>query len=77
MSYKVFATFSLYIINACAAIVFIIHGHLAVQAVAMLLIGTFIGGWLGALLIVRLSPTVVRVLVIVVGVATTIKLAIR
>ena len=65
------------IINACAAIVFIIHGHLAVQAVTMLLIGTLIGGWLGALFIVRLSPTAVRVLVIVVGVATTIKLAIR
>jgi len=65
------------IINACAAIVFITHGHLAVQAVTMLLIGTLIGGWLGAWLIVRVSPTVVRVLVIVVGVATTIKLANR
>jgi uncharacterized membrane protein YfcA len=63
------------VINACAAIIFLVHGHLAVQAVVMLLIGTLIGGWLGALLIVRLSPTLVRVLVIVVGVVTTVKLA--
>lgn len=62
---------------AVMALVFIIHGHLALQAVFMLLIGTLIGGWLGALLIVRLSPSVVHALVMVVGVATTIKLAIR
>jgi hypothetical protein len=63
------------VINVSAAIIFIVHGHLAVQAVVMLLIGTLIGGWLGALLIVRLSPTLVRVLVIIIGAATTIKLA--
>jgi uncharacterized membrane protein YfcA len=63
------------IINVSAAIVFIIHGHLALQAVSMLLVGTLIGGWLGARLIMRLSPTLVRVLVIVIGVATTVKLA--
>jgi uncharacterized membrane protein YfcA len=63
------------IINTCAAVVFLIHGDLAVQAVLMLLIGMFIGGWLGALLILRLSPTFVRVLVIVAGVVTTVKLA--
>ncbi|HVB51292.1 MAG TPA: sulfite exporter TauE/SafE family protein [Acidimicrobiales bacterium] len=64
------------VINVSAAIIFIVHGHLAVQAVVMLLIGTLIGGWLGALLIVRLSPTLVRLLVIIIGAATTIKLAI-
>ena len=63
------------IINLSAAIVFLIHGHLALQAVSMLLVGTLIGGWLGALLILRLSPTLVRVLVIVIGAATTVKLA--
>jgi uncharacterized membrane protein YfcA len=42
----------------------------------MLLAGTLIGGYLGALLILRLSPVVVRVLVITIGVITTIKLAI-
>jgi uncharacterized membrane protein YfcA len=39
-------------------------------------VGTLIGGWLGAMLIVRLSPNLVRALVIAVGAATTIKLAI-
>jgi len=62
-------------INAIAAIVFIIRGHLATDAVYMLLIGTLIGGWLGTLLIRRVSPKVVRALVITVGAATTIKLA--
>ncbi len=63
-------------INAVAAVVFIIRGHLAMDAVYMLLIGTLIGGWLGTLLIRRVSPKVVRTLVIAVGAATTIKLAI-
>jgi uncharacterized membrane protein YfcA len=63
------------VINITAAIIFVVHGHLAVQAVVMLLIGTLIGGWLGALLIVRLSPTLVRALVICIGIGTTIKLA--
>ena len=64
------------LINAVAAVVFIIRGHLAMDAVYMLLIGTLIGGWLGTLLIRRVSPKVVRTLVIIVGAVTTIKLAI-
>jgi hypothetical protein len=64
------------VINAIAAIIFLIHGHLAYSDVVALLIGTLIGGYLGALLIVRLSPTVVRVCVVIVGVVTTIKLAV-
>jgi uncharacterized membrane protein YfcA len=63
-------------INVAAAIIFVVHGHLAVQAVVMLLIGTLIGGWFGAWLTLRLSPTLVRVLVILIGAGTTIKLAI-
>jgi uncharacterized membrane protein YfcA len=63
------------IINSCAAIIFIFRGHLAVDAVYMLLIGTLIGGWLGTLLIQRLSPKVVRILIILIGAATTIRLA--
>jgi uncharacterized protein len=64
------------IINAMAAVIFVIHGHLAGTDVVALLIGTLIGGYLGALLIVRLSPAVVRVCVVTIGVITTIKLAI-
>jgi uncharacterized protein len=63
------------VINAVAAVIFIFHGHLATSDVFMLLAGTLIGGYLGALLILRLSPVVVRVLVITIGVITTVKLA--
>ncbi len=63
------------VINAIAALIFVIHGHLAGTDVVALLIGTLIGGYLGALLIVRLSPTLVRVAVIIIGVITTVKLA--
>ena len=52
------------------------RGHLIVDAVYMFLIGTLVGGWLGAMLILRLSPNVVRVVIIAVGVVTTIRLAI-
>ena len=64
------------LINAVAAIVFVARGHLAVVAVMVLLVGALIGGWLGTLLIRRLSSTVVRTLVVVIGAATTVKLAI-
>ena len=63
------------IINAVAAVIFIARGHLALNAVYVLLVGTLVGGWLGTLLIRRVSPTVVRSLVIIVGAVTTIKLA--
>jgi uncharacterized membrane protein YfcA len=64
------------LINAVAAVVFVARGHLAVMAVMVLLVGALIGGWLGTLLIRRLSSTVVRVLVVVIGAATTVRLAI-
>lgn len=64
------------VINAVAALVFVIRGHLAMDAVYVLLVSTLIGGWLGTLLIRRVSPKAVRFLVIVVGTATTIRLAI-
>ena len=63
------------IINAVAAVIFIVRGHLALDAVYVLLVGTLIGGWLGTLLIRRLSPQVVRILVISIGTVTTVKLA--
>ncbi|HEV3186740.1 MAG TPA: sulfite exporter TauE/SafE family protein [Acidimicrobiales bacterium] len=63
------------LINAVAAVVFIIRGHLDLNAVYALLLGSLIGGWLGTLLIRRVSPKVVRTLVILVGTGTTIRLA--
>ncbi|MHB1209553.1 MAG: sulfite exporter TauE/SafE family protein [Acidimicrobiales bacterium] len=62
------------IINACAAAIFIVRGDLALDAIYMLLIGTFIGGVLGTLLIIRISPKAVRWLVIATGVVTTMRL---
>jgi len=62
------------VINSVAAIIFVVRGHLIVDAVVMFLIGTLVGGWLGTILISRLSPTVVRTLIIVTGLATTIRL---
>lgn len=63
------------IINSFAAVIFIIHGHLALEAVYMLLGGALVGGWLGTLLIAHLSPKVVRALVIATGLLTTVRLA--
>ncbi|HVB70405.1 MAG TPA: sulfite exporter TauE/SafE family protein [Acidimicrobiales bacterium] len=64
------------LICAGAALVFVLRGHLAVSAVAMLLVGSLVGGWLGTKLITRLSPLAVRVLVVAVGLATTVRLAV-
>ncbi|MEO9181412.1 MAG: sulfite exporter TauE/SafE family protein [Acidimicrobiales bacterium] len=64
------------VINLIAALIFVVRGHLIVDAVYMFLLGTFVGGWLGTLLIVRLSPNVVRGLIIGIGIVTTVRLAI-
>jgi uncharacterized membrane protein YfcA len=64
------------VINAIAAVVFIVRGHLAMEAVSMLLVGTLIGGWLGTKLIQRLRPSTVRILIVAIGAATAIRLAI-
>ncbi len=63
------------LINTVAGVVFVARGHLSVQAVSVLLVGALVGGWLGTLLIRRLSPRVVRALVITIGAITTVKLA--
>ncbi|MDH2904503.1 MAG: sulfite exporter TauE/SafE family protein [Actinomycetota bacterium] len=63
------------LINLIAGVVFIIRGHLALQAVLVLLAGALVGGWLGTILIRRLPPRFVRALVITIGTLTTVKLA--
>lgn len=62
------------VINSFAAVVFIIRGNLNGDAVYMLLVGTLIGGWLGTMLIKRLSPNVVRALIVATGAITTVRL---
>ena len=63
------------IINVAAAVIFLIRGHLVVWAVVSLLLGTLVGGWMGTWIIQRLSPRVVRGLIVTIGVVTTVRLA--
>lgn len=62
------------VINVSAALIFVFRGHLNTDAVYMILLGALIGGYLGANLIKRLSPNMVRVLVVLVGAITTVHL---
>jgi uncharacterized protein len=62
------------LINAVAAVVFVFRGHLAWDVVVYLWIGTGLGGVLGTAAIRRLRPVWVRVLIVAIGAATTIRL---
>ena len=62
------------IINLVAAAIFLVRGHLAQEAVYMILLGTLVGGWLGTVLMKRLRPPVVRWLIVAIGAATTVHL---
>jgi uncharacterized membrane protein YfcA len=64
------------LICVVAAVVFVIRGHLAWDAVVALWIGTLAGGTLGTAVVLRIPPVWLRVAVVVVGTATTIRLAI-
>jgi uncharacterized membrane protein YfcA len=63
------------VISSLAAVIFLVRGHLAWEAVYMFMIGTLIGGWLGTMLVRRLSPNVIRALIIAIGAFTTVRLA--
>jgi uncharacterized protein len=65
------------VISAVAALVFIVRGHLALGALYPMLAGTLIGGWLGAIVITRLSAKWVRALIITTGLVTTLKLLLQ
>jgi uncharacterized protein len=60
--------------NGVAALAFIVAASVAWEAAGLLAIGALVGGFLGARLVRRLSPTVLRVVVVLFGLATTIKL---
>ena len=62
------------LVNGVAAAVFLIHGGLAWKAVGFLAIGSLAGGWIGALVALRIPAMALRVVVIAVGLATVIKL---
>lgn len=64
------------LVNGVAAVVFVVHAHLVWGAVAMLALGSVVGGWGGARLARRLPASALRVVVVLIGVATTVKLAV-
>ncbi|MBW4029875.1 MAG: sulfite exporter TauE/SafE family protein [Acidobacteria bacterium] len=63
------------VINLAAAAVFVVRGHLVGYAVGALLVGTLMGGWVGGWLVQRLSARAVRVLIVTIGVVTTVQLS--
>jgi len=65
------------LVNGVAAAVFILHGSLAWLAVAMLAIGSLVGGYAGARVARRLPSIVLRVVVVTIGVATGVTLLVR
>jgi uncharacterized protein len=62
------------IVNGVAAVVFVIHGGLAWEAVGLLALGSLAGGYVGARLALALPAPALRAVVVVIGVGTAIKL---
>jgi uncharacterized protein len=62
------------IVNGIAAVVFLVHGGLAWEAVGWLALGSLIGGFVGARLALSLPAPALRVVVVVIGVGTAVKL---
>jgi uncharacterized protein len=62
------------IVNGIAAVVFLIHGGLAWEAVGLLAAGSLVGGYAGARLALALPAPALRVVVIVIAVGTAVKL---
>jgi uncharacterized membrane protein YfcA len=62
------------LVNGVAAVVFIIHASLVWAAVVWLALGSLVGGWGGAAAARRLPAPALRALVVLIGLATSIKL---
>ena len=62
------------IVNGIAAVVFVIHGGLAWEAVGLLALGSLVGGYVGARLALALPAPALRAVVVVIGVGTAVKL---
>ncbi len=61
-------------INAVAAVLFIAVAPVAWEAVVLLAIGSIVGGQIGATVGRRMSPSVLRIIVIVVGLIVAFRL---
>ena len=62
------------VVNGVAAVVFLIHGGLVWAAVGWLALGALLGGYLGARLALVLPVPALRVVVVLIGVGTAVKL---
>jgi uncharacterized membrane protein YfcA len=62
------------LVNGVAALLFVIFGHIAYGAAALLAAGAIVGGQLGAKVGRRLPADALRVVIIVVGVAVAIEM---
>jgi uncharacterized membrane protein YfcA len=58
------------LVNGVAAAVFIAHGSLAWAAVGLLAVGSLAGGFLGARVARRLPVPVLRLVIVLIGLAT-------
>jgi uncharacterized membrane protein YfcA len=62
------------IVNAAAAVVFIIFAHVAWLAVGLIAVGSTVGGLIGARLGRRLPPIVLRLIIVAIGLISAVKL---
>jgi len=62
------------LVNGIAAVVFLVHGGLAWDAVGLLAAGALVGGWVGTRVARSIPATALRIVVVAVGLATVVKL---
>jgi uncharacterized protein len=62
------------IVNAAAAVVFILFAHVFWPAVLLIAVGSTVGGAVGARFGRRLPPTALRIIVVLIGVVSSVKL---
>ncbi len=62
------------VVNATAAVVFVIFAHVAWLAVALIAVGSTAGGLIGAKVGRRLPPLALRIIIVVIGVIAAVKL---
>ncbi|MDO8213505.1 sulfite exporter TauE/SafE family protein [Conexibacter sp. CPCC 206217] len=65
------------VVNVVAATIFIVVAHIEWEAVGLLAVGSTVGGQLGARIGRRLPPNVLRIVIVVVGVAAIVQLLAR
>jgi uncharacterized membrane protein YfcA len=65
------------LVNGVAGVIFIVVAHVDWRVVALIAVGSVIGGQLGATFGRRLSPLALRIFIVVVGVAALVTFAVR